>query len=307
LPDPANLGSIERMSSLPELQRLLHRHAGQELLPSVLVKASDTPTEPMPAVSDPVFALVGQGRKRTILGDTVFDYGAGQYLVVSVDLPVIAHVVEAPYVVFGMRLEPALIAGLLLETAAPRTPGERAPVESPGIAVSTAPEDLLDPVVRLMRLLDHPADLPVLGAAIEREIVWRLITGDQGAMVRQIGLADSRLAQIGRAIRWIRQNYADLFRVEDAARVAGMSVTSFHRHFRAVTTMTPIQYQKQIRLQEARARLIAEPHDVAGVGFAVGYESPSQFSREYRRMFGAPPGADAARLQGMPAADPVSV
>jgi AraC-like DNA-binding protein len=287
---------------LPELQRLLHRHADQALLPSVVVKSSETVTEPIPALCDPVFALVAQGVKRTILGDAVYDYGAGEYLVCSVDLPVVAHVIEAPYVVFGMRLEPALIAGLLLEAG-----GGPAPAETPGIAVSRASEELLDPVVRLMRLLDRPADLPVLGAAVEREIVWRLITGEQGAMVRQIGLADSRLAQIGRAIRWIRQNYAAPFRVEDVARVAAMSVTSFHRHFRAVTTMTPIQYQKQIRLQEARARLIAEPHDVAGAGFAVGYESASQFSREYRRMFGAPPGADAVRLQGHPLVDPVSV
>jgi AraC-like DNA-binding protein len=290
------------MRLLPDLQRLLVGHADQTVLPSVVVKASETKTEPMPAVSDPVFALVAQGTKRTILGDTVYDYGAGEYLVVSVELPVTAHVLEAPYMGFGLRLKPAQIADLLLETA-----GGRGPAETAGIAVSTAPEELLDPVVRLMRLLDRPADLPVLGAAIEREIVWRLITGEQGAMVRQIGLADSRLAQIARAIRWIRQNYADLFRVEDAARVAGMSVTSFHRHFRTVTTMTPIQYQKQIRLQEARARLIAEPHDVAGVGYAVGYGSPSQFSREYRRMFGAPPGADAARLQGMPAANLLGV
>jgi hypothetical protein len=220
LPDPANLGEIGRMSFLPELRRLLFRHADQTLLPSVVVKASETETEPVPAVSDPVFALVAQGTKRTILGDTVYDYGAGEYLVVSVELPVTAHVIEAPYVVFGLRLKPTLIAGLLLEIA-----GERGPAQTPGIAVSTASEELLDPVVRLMRLLDRPADLPVLGAAIEREIVWRLITGEQGAMVRQIGLADSRLAQISRAIRWIRQNYADLFQTQDAAQVARMSVT----------------------------------------------------------------------------------
>jgi AraC-like DNA-binding protein len=290
------------MGLLPELQRLLHRHVDQTVLPSVVVKASETVTEPMPAVADPVFALIAQGAKRAICGDAVYDHKAGEYLVVSVELPVTAHVTEAPYVALGMRLEPALIAGLLLETA-----GDRAPADTPGIAVSAVPEELLDPVVRLIRLLDRPADIPVLGAAIEREIVWRLITGEQGAMVRQIGLADSRMAQISRAIRWIRQNYADPFRVEDVSRVAGMSVTSFHRHFRAVTTMTPIQYQKQIRLQEARARLIAEPHDVAGVGYAVGYGSPSQFSREYRRMFGAPPGADAASLQGVPQTDPVGV
>jgi AraC-like DNA-binding protein len=302
LPDPANVGNIGQVSDLTELRRLLWRHVDQTVLPSVVVKASATPTVPNMAVADPVFALVAQGTKRTVLGETVYDYAAGQYLVVSVTLPVTAYVLEAPYAVFGLRLKPAMIADLLLETGVGRTAGE-----APAIAVSRAPAELLDPVTRLVRLLDRPADLPVLGPAIEREIVWRLITGEQGAMVRQLGTADSRLAQIGRAVRWIRRNYADLFRVEDAARVAGMSVTSFHRHFRAVTTMTPLQYQKQIRLQEARIRLIAEPHDVAAVGFAVGYESPSQFSREYRRMFGAPPGADAARLQGLPASDPVGV
>ena len=287
---------------MSELVELCARHVDQALLPGVRVLASTTPTEPMPGLTDPVFALVVRGRKRTVLNDTMFEYGAGEYLVCSVELPLIAHVIEAPYLVFGMTLKPTVIAGLLLATATER---DRADV--PGLAVSRAGDDLLDPIVRLLRLLDRPGDLPVLAEAIEREIHWRLITGEQGAMVRQIGLADSRLAQIGRALRWIREHYADLFRIEDAARVAGMSVTSFHRHFRAVTAMSPLQYQKQIRLQEARARLIAAPHDVAAVGFEVGYESASQFSREYRRVFGLPPGQDAARLHAVPEAERVTV
>jgi len=287
---------------MSELVDLCARHVDQDLLPGVRVLASTTPTEPMPGLTDPVFALVARGRKRTVLNDKIFEYGAGEYLVCSVELPLIAHVTEAPYLVFGMTLKPTVIAGLLLETATDR---DRADV--PGVAVSRATDDLLDPIVRLLRLLDRPRDLPVLAEAIEREIHWRLITGEQGAMVRQIGLADSRLAQIGRALRWIREHYADLFRIEDAARVAGMSVTSFHRHFRAVTAMSPLQYQKQIRLQEARARLIAAPHDVAAVGFEVGYESASQFSREYRRVFGLPPGQDAARLHAVPEAERVTV
>ena len=287
---------------MTELVDLCARHVDQALLTGVRVLASDTPTEPMPGLSDPVFALVVRGRKRTVLNDKIFEYGAGEYLVCSVELPLIAHVTEAPYLVFGMTLKPAVIAGLLLATATDR---DRADV--PGVAVSRATDDLLDPIVRLLRVLDRPRDLPVLAEAIEREIHWRLISGEQGAMVRQIGLADSRLAQIGRALRWIREHYADLFRIEDAARVAGMSVTSFHRHFRAVTSMSPLQYQKQIRLQEARARLIAAPHDVASVGFEVGYESASQFSREYRRLFGLPPGRDAARLQAVPDAERVPV
>jgi transcriptional regulator GlxA family with amidase domain len=146
-------------------------------------------------------------------------------------------------------------------------------------------------------LLDTPEDVPVLGAGIEREILWRLITGPRGSTIRQIGLADSRLAHLARAIRWIRSHYNETLRVEELASLATMSVSSFHRHFRAVTSMTPIQFQKEIRLHEARTRLLAKPGDVTGVGFAVGYDSPSQFSREYRRMFGVPPSHDSRALR----------
>jgi transcriptional regulator GlxA family with amidase domain len=182
---------------------------------------------------------------------------------------------------------------LLLEAGAV-PPGRNDP---PGIAVSDLTQDLIDPVVRLLRLLDRPSDIPVLAGAIKREILWRLINGQQGTMVRQIGLADSRMAQIGRAVRWIRGHYTKVIRIQELARVAGMSITSFHRHFRGITSMTPIQYQKQIRLQVARSRLMTAAEDVAAVGFAVGYDSPSQFSRDYRRLFGRPPGLDGQRLR----------
>ncbi len=129
---------------------------------------------------------------------------------------------------------------------------------------------------------------------LEREIVWRLLCGEQGALVRRIGLADSRLSKISHATRWIREHYAETVRIEELAERVAMSPTSFHRHFRAATTMSPLQYQKQIRLQEARSRLMAMPGDVAGIGFSVGYDSPSQFSREYARLFGPPPSRDAA-------------
>jgi transcriptional regulator GlxA family with amidase domain len=137
----------------------------------------------------------------------------------------------------------------------------------------------------------------VLGPGLEREILWRLVTGEQGALVRQIGLADSSLTHIARTIRWIREHYDDALRVADLADLAGMSESSFHRHFRSATSMTPIQFQKQIRLQAARALLISSPGEVAEIGYRVGYESPSQFSREYRRTFGTPPGRDAVRLR----------
>jgi AraC-like DNA-binding protein len=295
LSDPAKVGRIGRVSALSEIRDQVLRHAGRPTPAGLVLHRCDSPTEPMPSQSVPIFALVAQGAKRAVLGERLFSYGAGQFLVASMELPVIAHVSEAtpaePYLVLGLTLRPPLIAELLLE-APPPVRGEPAP----GIAISTAGHELLDAVVRLLRLLDRPDDKRVLWAGVEREVVWRLLTSQQGGTVRQIGLGDSNVVQIGRAIRWIREHHADLFHIEDVARVAGMSVTSLHRHFRAITTMTPIQFQKAIRLQEARTRLLTEPGDVAAVGFAVGYESASQFSREYRRLFGLPPGRDAARL-----------
>ncbi len=294
---------------LDELRTLIARHAAgryrQTRLPGVVVMESHAPTEPLTAVTQPSFALVVQGVKRTILADRTFDYGPGQYVVISLDLPVTGHVLRAapdqPFLGMGLFLDPAAIAALLLDApTAART-------DAAGVAVSDATEDLLDPVVRLLRLLDRPEDIPVLAAPLEREILWRLVNGAQGATIRQIGLADSRLSQVARAIRRIRTGYADPMRIEDLAKIAGMSVTSFHRHFRAVTAMSPLQFQKQIRLQEARTRLLADSHDVAAVGRAVGYDSPTQFNREYRRLFGAPPGRDAARLQALPPLDATMV
>jgi transcriptional regulator GlxA family with amidase domain len=167
----------------------------------------------------------------------------------------------------------------------------------PAIATGEAGPDLLDALARILRLLDQPADAHVLAPLIEREVLWRLLTRPYGAMIRQIGLADSGLSHVSRAIRWLRDNYSEPMRIEDLARVAGMSPAAFHRHFRAVTAMSPLQFQKRIRLQEARSLLVARPDDVAGVGHLVGYDSPSQFNREYRRLFGAPPGHDSARLR----------
>ncbi|MDB5530519.1 MAG: DNA-binding protein AraC-type [Devosia sp.] len=290
------------LSLQTELQTLVTRHgspdgAAVRVLPNVIVMSAYATTLPIAEMTEPMFALVAQGAKGVGLGEGVFDYSAGQYLIVSVDLPLQAHVAvatqETPYLGIGITLRPDAIAALLLEVGS--TPATRS--DPPGIAVSELTNELADPVVRLLRLLDRPADIPVLAPAIEREILWRLINGPQGDIVRQIGLADSRMAQIGRAIRWIRGHYAQPMRIEDLAAHVNMSVTSFHRHFRGVTSMTPIQYQKQIRLQAARSRLMSTAADVAEVGFSVGYDSPSQFSREYRRLFGQPPGKDGKSLR----------
>ena len=286
------------MDLLDELRMLIGRHAGggqqkTQILDGVTITSVDEPTLPVGVMSEPSLAVVGQGVKRTVLNGTPYDYRAGQYLVVSVDLPVTGQALKAPFVCFSMALKPTLIAPLLLETANTAKP----PAFS-GLAVSNATPELLDPIVRLLRIQDRPDDLRVLAPGLEREILWRLITGDQGALVRQIGLANSSLTHISRTIRWIREHYNKPLLIADLADLAGMSASSFHRHFRTATSMTPIQFQKQIRLQEARALLMTRPTDVAEIGYLVGYESPSQFSREYRKTFGTPPGRDAARLKG---------
>jgi AraC-like DNA-binding protein len=289
--------------SLDELRELLDRHARPDLataIDGVRICKADHTAAPESSMSGTVLAIVAQGRKRLALGDRFYDYGPGQYLVASVDLPVTGYVIDAapgsPALGFGLALEPAAIAELMLQAGPgdlPRSAGS----PRPGITVSDTPDELLDAVVRLLRLLDQPRDRRTLAPLIKREILWRLMTGDQGDAVRQLGLADSNLRHITRAAQWIRENYARPFRVEEVAQLSGLSVSAFHRNFQAVTSMSPIQFQKHIRLQAARLLLANSPNDITGVGNRVGYDSPSQFSREYRRLFGAPPSSDAERMR----------
>ncbi len=289
--------------ALDELRALITRHAKSgttTAIDGVLVSCAERAAEPSASMSGTVFALIAQGSKRIALGERIYDYGAGQYLVASVDLPITGHYTQAtrtrPALGFGLTLRPPVIASLLLD-AAGSDPSPRRPITPPGIIVSTASTELLDAAVRMLRLLDQPRDRAVLAPMIEREILWRLIVGEQGATVRQIGLADSSLTYISHAVRWVRDHYTEPFRVEDLARMSGLSVSAFHRSFHAVTAMSPIQFQKRIRLQEARLLLVGRPDDVTGVSYAVGYDSPSQFSREYRRQFGRPPSRDAIQLR----------
>jgi AraC-like DNA-binding protein len=297
---------LSEMEPLRELSKLIARHAA--LAPGgkwrddrlgLMCSTASYVAEPVHQVYEPVFALVVQGEKQLVLGDKLFRCGKGTFIVVSVDLPITFQISRAtpeqPYIALAMTLKPAAVATLLLEAATT----DRSPVEAEvtGMGVSDAPSELLEAIVRLVRLLDQPRDLPVLGPIAEKEILWRLLCSEQGHRLRQIGLADSRLSQIGRAMRWMREHYREALPIEELARLSAMSVTSFHRHFRAVSLMSPLQYLKHIRLQEARARLLARTEDVATVGHAVGYDSPSQFSREYKRAYGAPPGQDARLLR----------
>lgn len=289
------------MDPLIEIRALLDRHAREgswdTQVPGLMLYRAAAPTEPMPIVYQPLLCLVVAGAKHTALGDRLFRYDAGKFLTVSVDLPVSGQVVEGPYAALSVALDPAKIAGLILEAPAPASVAASA-----GLQVNEAGPELIDAILRLVRLLDRPTDIPVLAPMLEREVLWRLLQGPSGPMVQQIGLAESRLSQVNRAIQWLQANFAAPMQVEDLARLAGMSAASFHRHFKAVTAMSPLQYQKQLRLQAARTLLLSQPGDVAGAGFSVGYDSASQFSREYARLFGAPPGRDAARLRASPQA-----
>lgn len=288
------------MDRLHELAEIVRRHAGDNALtiggPDAMLITASGVTQPQQIVYEPMLCVILAGAKRTTLGDRTFDYHAGDYLVVSADLPVSGQVLEAPYAAVGVALDPATINELM--QAAGGAPVDEAP--RPGLTVSTMDEGLVDAVGRLIALMDRPGDAAVLAPMIRREIVWLLLAGENGAMVRQIGAKDGRLGRIQRVIRRLREGYAQPMRIEDLAELAGMSETSLHRHFKAVTSMSPLQYQKQVRLQEARNRLLSDGHDIAGVGFAVGYDSPSQFSREYSRQFGRPPGRDLERLRRDP-------
>jgi AraC-like DNA-binding protein len=290
------------MRNLPELAECidrLHATAGRhpDWLPGLTLSRATRVTEPLSDVTRPVLALIAQGAKRTVLADRVYDYQAGQYLIATVDLPLSAQVTRAtpaePFLGLGLPLNEHLIADLLLETGAP-PPGS--PDDNSGIVVSDAGNDLVDAVVRLLRLAERLQDFAVLGPAAEREIHWRLMNGPHAATVRRIGMTGSRVSLAGRAVRWLAEHYDQPIRIADLAAHVGVSVPTLNRHFRAVTAMSPLQYQKQLRLQRARVELLAAPGDVAAVGYAVGYDSPSQFSREYRRLFGVPPGQDTKRL-----------
>jgi AraC-like DNA-binding protein len=291
------MASLRFADLLAELRELIARHARPDETTAsdgVLLSAAAQPGEPRASTTGTVMAVIAQGAKRLAIGDRVYDYGPGQYLVASVDLPITGHYTQAsteePALGFGLILRPNAVASLVLDAARP------APAP-PGLGVADATPEFLDAVVRMLRLLDRPGDREVLAPMIEREILWRLIDGPLGQSVHQIGLADSSLTHVSRAVRWISEHFDTPFRVEELARSCSMSTSAFHRNFHAVTALSPIQFQKQIRLQKSRLLLLTGVDDVATVGYRVGYDSTSQFSREYRRQFGLPPGRDAARAR----------
>jgi AraC-like DNA-binding protein len=266
-------------------------------VPALRLSRFSAPSDLNALVYEPCLCVVAQGAKEVFLADEAYRLDPAQSLLVSVDLPVAARVVEAspgrPYLAVRLALDPAVVGEFLADgTAAP-------PLGPParGLAVTPAEPPLLDAVGRLVALLDSPRDVEPLAPLVLREITYRVLTGPQGSRLRQIASAGAPAQRIARAIRWLKDHFADPLRIDSLARHVRMSPSALHLHFKGVTAMSPLQYQKRLRLQEARRLMLGEGIDAAEASFRVGYESPSQFSREYRRMFGAPPRRDVAALR----------
>lgn len=268
----------------------------QAEMPRVEIYRVTQPTHLLPEIYQPFVSLILQGRKRLMIGTQVLDYAAGDTFIASVDLPAIGEVTEAsaaaPYLALLLRFDLTILGDLLRDV-----PGPTDLPDKQSFRVDAASDNLIDAWLRMMRLMDRPDDIVVMAPLLEREILFHLLRGPQGAVLRQAASVEGRFSQIRKALSWVRNNYAKPFKVEDLANMVNMSPSAFHRGFKASTDLSPLQYQKHLRLYEARRILFAKPGDVAAVAFAVGYESLSQFTREYGRMFGAPPARDIRDLR----------
>ncbi|ELA9362067.1 AraC family transcriptional regulator [Vibrio parahaemolyticus] len=257
-----------------------------------------TPTPPTSYTHNPSICLIAQGRKRVLLGEESFIYDANHFLISSVDLPIITNIIEAseeqPYLGLIMELDLTEISQLIVDSELAFTQAKEA---QKGIAVGELSESLLDAFVRLAELLDEGQNIKILAPIIKREIFYRLLMSEQGTRLHQIVTAGSHSHQIAKAIDWLKNNFVKPLSVGDLASYTGMSKSSFYTHFRSMTSMTPLQFQKKLRLSEARRLMLTENLDAMAATFKVGYESPSQFSREYSRLFGAPPSKDIKLLR----------
>jgi len=266
-------------------------------IPGVAMVKGDVPEHQLAAVYEPMINLILQGGKTLTIGDQAYHYDPASYFVMSIEVPAIGAVHQAgpdrPYIGVGLTLDPAKIAALLMDLPAQvYAEGHRG-----GYSVCPVTTELLDAWLRLLRLMERPKDIPALAPAYEREILYRVLQGPQGWMLRDIAAPDSELSRMRLAIHWIREHYAQTVEVEWLADLVSMSVSTFHRHFKAVTGMSPIQFQKRIRLLQARQLLISQSFKASAVAYEVGYESASQFTREYARLFGHPPARDASRIR----------
>lgn len=286
-----------RMELIERIARAVPTDGSVEPLPGLHLHRVSQPRR-LHSVSTPAFCVIAQGSKEVFLADERYVYDPAHYLLYTAQLPVATQVVEAsprrPYYSLRLDLTPALVGAVLAE-AGPPTPPKRADVRA--ISVNPLDGPLLDPILRLLRLLDTPDDAPFLAPLIAREIVYRLLVGEQGDRLRHIAGLGGQSHRIVRAIERLRDEFDQPLRMDDIASELGMSVSGFHHHFKAVTAMSPLQFQKRLRLQEARRLMLGEDLDAATTAYRVGYDDASHFNREYKRLFGLPPMRDVQRLR----------
>jgi AraC-like DNA-binding protein len=271
-------------------------------VPDLAFFRREAPTPPGICRVEPSVVVVGQGAKRMLVGDDTYAYNSERFLIASFDIPASSSVVEAspdrPCLGLLLKLDLRMMTELAAQTRLP-PPKDRSVAK--GMALGTVTPSLLESFKRLTDLLDEPEAIEVLAPLVKREIHYRLLTSDQAGRLRQLASVGSQSHLVARAIEWLKMNYASPLRVEDLAERVHMSASSLHHHFRQLTAMSPLQYQKWLRLNEARRLMLNDGHDAASAAFEVGYESPSQFSREYARLFGAPPKRDVVSLRTKPA------
>ncbi len=259
---------------------------------------SSSPSECIHSVSIPAFCAIAQGSKEVLLGSDRYQYDSMHYLLATVELPIVSQILEAskdkPYLSLRLDLDPTLVGSVMVEAG---HPSSRSRADVKAIDVSPLDANLLDTVVRLVRLLDSPAEAHVLAPLIKREIIYRLLIGEQGSRLRHIAVLGGYTHHIARAIDRLRKDFNQPIKIESIARELGMSVSGFHHHFKSVTAMSPLQFQKQLRLQEARRLMLGENLDASSAAYRVGYDDASHFNREYKRLFGAPPMRDVERLR----------
>ncbi len=271
-----------------------------ETIHGLTIYRREEPSQPVSVMYEPSVCVIAQGAKRVVLGEESYVYDPRHFLITSVDLPTVVQIIKAsrekPCLGLMLKLDQRVMSQLMVDS---NLPPPRPQQSNRGMVTGNITLPLLTSFQRLIDLLSEPRDIPILAPIIQREISYRLLVSDQGARLRQISATGSQSNQIARAIDWLKGNFARPLRIEDLAAQVNMSTSTFHHHFRAVTAMSPLQYQKWLRLNEARRLMLAEDHDATTAAFQVGYESPSQFSREYSRLFGAPPLRDITNLRQM--------
>ncbi|WP_075291420.1 AraC family transcriptional regulator [Pararhizobium arenae] len=293
-------GTLLRQQELIDLIASYATEDGEHLTPikGLMINRLSTVGMPVCSAFKASFGLVAQGTKEVVLGNEIYRYGGSDFLLTSLDLPVTSRVVDAtlekPYLSVGFEIDFGKVASLV-QTLGP-APAEVETSER-GMVVSQVTEELVDAIIRLLRLLERPQEAAMMAPLLEQEILYRLLAGPQGARLRRMAVTESQSHQISKACAWLKEYYALPLRIEELAHRVSMSVSSLHHHFKAVTAMSPMQYQKRLRLQEARRLMLEEKLDAGSAGHQVGYESQSQFSREYARQYGEPPLRDVGRAR----------